>query len=122
MNSRLQLAEGQTLVTASGRTTAPFPAVDASTDRRAANSIRRAHAWLIAAASAEASVRRDWFAEVMFRLEDPRRLPQAAADAMADYLISPAPHCEGYPARPPAERQDPPCRGGNIATIRRAKP
>ena len=29
---------------------------------------------------------------------------------------SPAPHCEGYPARPQAERQDPPCLGG-LSTV-----
>lgn len=49
----LMLATGETFTTTSGRATAPFPKADLTTERRTANTITRARAWLLSEARAE---------------------------------------------------------------------
>lgn len=49
---------GQTITTPSGRTTAPFPKVDTTTERKTQNTVRRAHDWLVSEARCEVKATR----------------------------------------------------------------
>lgn len=79
--------EGERAITASGRETTPFPAVDTSTNGKATNSVKRVDAWLHANAIAEAEARGDDFNLTQFKGEDPAYLPPASKDAMEEYLF-----------------------------------
>jgi hypothetical protein len=54
----IRLGSGDVATTTSGRATAPFPEIDLSTSRRAANTVRRGRTWLLAEATAELEYRR----------------------------------------------------------------
>lgn len=87
------LAQGEQPLTATGRSTTPFPRVDFSTNRKASNTISRAHSWLRSNAIAEAGARGDSFNGAAFKADT--KPEQAGRDAMELYLF-------GLVARVPA--------------------
>ena len=81
-----KLAAGEVVTTATGRQTTPFPKVDASSERKLANSNKRAERWLMENALAEAEARGDNFNARSFRanLDKPQ---QADKDSAEQYLF-----------------------------------
>ena len=57
----MKLTSGQIVLTSTGGKTTPFPKVDMSTERKAANTLKRVNAWLIDNAEMEAIRRGDRF-------------------------------------------------------------
>ena len=57
----MMLAAGEVVLTATGRKTTPFPKIDASSDRKAGNTVKRVDQWLMQNALAEARARGDEF-------------------------------------------------------------
>lgn len=80
------LAENETATTVTGRTTSPFPKVDVTTNRKAANTVKRVHQWLVDNFIEEAKSRNDEFALLV--LSSDGKLPPATLDAMYDYLFN----------------------------------
>ena len=86
-----KLSVGEVVLTASGRNTTPFPAIDTSTNIKAANTVRRVDAWLRENAIAEAESRGDRFNGRQFTASDPKKLSQADKDGMEEYLFGEQP-------------------------------
>ena len=80
------LSEGETAITASGRTTTPFPRVDISTRRKALNTEKRINAWLFDNAIKEAMARKDDFNLSQLQCADPSN-PTIADKNMAELYL-----------------------------------
>lgn len=81
----MRLASGEVATTSSGRSTSPFPKIDLGSNRKAANTIKRAHEWLIVNAIAEAEARHDGFNRRAF--EAARRSPSPADLDIAELYL-----------------------------------
>lgn len=84
-------AAGEVLITSSGRKTAPFPRVDASTNGKANNTILRVNRWLIGEALAEAQSRGDDFNERQFQAINNLNPSQSDKDSAEEYLFGEQP-------------------------------
>jgi hypothetical protein len=84
-------AAGEVLITSSGRKTAPFPRVDASTNGKANNTILRVNRWLIGEALAEAQSRGDDFNERQFQAVNNLNPSQSDKDSAEEYLFGEQP-------------------------------
>ncbi len=82
----------------SGRKLAPFPRVDVSTDRKAKNTLRRVHKWLLNEAISEARARGDDFNETAFSGLDAARLSSGDVSDLNLYLFG---NEDGPPASDP---------------------
>jgi DNA-directed RNA polymerase specialized sigma24 family protein/2'-5' RNA ligase len=84
----MMLGAGETVLTKTGRQTTPFPRVDATTDRKTQNTVKRADEWLWRNAVDEARAIGDEFNLHQFeKAADPKRLTQAQKDDMEEYLF-----------------------------------
>lgn len=83
----MMLAQGETVVTESGRTTTPFPKVDVSTERKTKATLKRVEAWLLENAIAEAKARGDEFNLLQFEGETAGKLPPATKEGIHLYLF-----------------------------------
>jgi len=82
------LSTGDVVLTSTGRETTPFPKVDTSTPRKAANAVKRADQWLLQNAVIEAQSRSDEFNLRQFEAElTGATIPQASKDAAEMYLF-----------------------------------
>jgi hypothetical protein len=81
-----KLAAGEVVTTASGRPTTPFPKGDVSTNRKAANTVKRIDAWLMENAVEEARARGDEFNLRQFEANKDRP-QQADKDSAEEYLF-----------------------------------
>lgn len=86
----MKLGTGEVVLTASGRKTTPFPKVTVDTDRKQMATVKRADAWLMENALAEAQSRGDEFNAQQFQssLSKPT---QADKDAAEEYLFGEQP-------------------------------
>ncbi|HDS1721714.1 hypothetical protein NPS53_09390 [Pseudomonas putida] len=93
------LAEGDVVLTSSGRRTSPFPRIDTDTERKASNTLKRVDQWLIQNALDEASARGDEFNERQFKhsLSNPQ---QADKDCAEEYLFGRQPNVAPSLLRP----------------------
>lgn len=82
-------AGGDIVATTIGRTCAPFPRVDLSTDRRASATLRRAGAWLLDQARAEAAARGSATATRSFTAMTPATMSVSDSDECEAYLFDP---------------------------------
>lgn len=85
---------GTVLVTASGRDTSPFPRIDLTSQKRAGNTMRRFHRWLLDEANAELDYRQvpsTVRAQTGVDAEDPNAgLPPATQQMLAEILFMPS--------------------------------
>lgn len=81
-------AGGEVVRTASGRLTSPFPKIDTGNHRRAVNTLKRVHQWLIQNAWEEALARSDEFNARQFKgsLSNPQQVDKDSAE---QYLFGP---------------------------------
>jgi len=82
----IKLAEGEVVLTSSGRLTTPFPKLGFDSDRKASNTLKRVDQWLMENALAEAEARGDGFNTLQFRacLTTPQ---QCDKDSAEEYLF-----------------------------------
>lgn len=83
----MMLASGQVVLTGTGRPTTPFPRIDISSERRAANTVKRVQAWLIGNALAEAQARGDTWMVRQLGCVDLGNLSTADMDSAHLYLF-----------------------------------
>lgn len=86
----MHLAEGQVVLTTTGRRTSAFPKLDFSTARRDANTCRRVEHWLLDNGVAEAEGRADKFNIHIFKGLNPSNLSVADKDSLECYLFDPS--------------------------------
>lgn len=83
-----KLSAGQVVLTATGRQTSPFPAIDTTTDRKAQNTVNRVDRWLLSEAVKEARARNDEFNLRQFDHDSHiKNIPQASKDSAEQYLF-----------------------------------
>lgn len=82
-----KLAEGEVVMTASGRKTTPFPKVDSDNERKTKNTLKRVDEWLISNAVEEAKSRGDDFNLRQFENMNLKNLSPADKDSAEMYLF-----------------------------------
>jgi hypothetical protein len=89
---KTMLAAGETVRTASGRETTPFPKFNLASKGGAARATKSADRWLLENAAAEARARGDDFNASSFEAEAKQKtIPQASKDAAEEYLFGQQP-------------------------------
>lgn len=83
----IKLAEGETVLTITGRETSPFPKLDFETNRKTLNSLKRVQLWLHSNAVAEAIARNDEFTLMNLGPSDCKKFTQAILDLAEYYLF-----------------------------------
>lgn len=101
------LADGESVLTASGRKTTPFPKLGFGSDRKTQNTVRRVDAWLHENAVAEAEARGDDYNATIFKGENPAKLPPASKDAMEEYLFGEQPAVVKKSLKPLVSNENP---------------
>lgn len=100
----IEVSEGDTLKTSSGRTTTPFPKIDTGSEAKARNTVRRVDQWLIDNALAEARERGDDFNGPMFARMTPKSLSPADKASLNEYLFGEQPPVQKPITKPLVEK------------------
>lgn len=82
------VATGDVLTSPSGRTMSPVPKVDATSDRKTQNTMRRVDQWMHNEAVAEASATGNEYLGTLLDAMNPKRLSQSDRDSLNDILYS----------------------------------
>lgn len=86
-DTQFKISTGDVLVSESGRTLTPAPKIDATSNQKAGNTIKRVQSWLIENAIEEAKSKGDEFNGLTFSNMKAGKLSPADMDMLNDYLF-----------------------------------